>query len=314
METLSQIFILFLLLIIGYFGKKFKVISNNMNHDMSNLILYIALPAMIITSLSSYDFSRDMLIKSGKLIAISWGVYALSIGLSYVIPKLIKIDGNTRDIFQFMVVFSNVGFMGYPVVNAVFGAAGIFYTALYNLPFNILLWTFGVTVISRPMRSHGESNMLLNEKGSFDMKVFLNPGIASVFIGFAMFLTSTKLPAPVYEAFTMVGNTTTPLSMIFVGSILADMEAKQIFTNKHVFVGSMVRLILLPMIVLVILKLFHLDNIMMGIPVIITAMPVAANCAIFASKYGNDYHMGSQAVFISTLISMLTIPLIVTLL
>ena len=312
MGTLSQIFVLFLLLIIGYGAKKFKLISNNMNHDVSNLILFIALPAMMITSLSSYDFSLEMLIQSGKLLAISWCVYALSITMGIVVPKLMKIEGSAKDIFQFTVVFSNVGFMGYPVVNAVFGAEGVFYTALYNLPFNILLWTYGVMVMSRPLRRG--SKPIMNEKGSFDIKMLLNPGIVSVFIGFAMFLTSTKLPGPINDTLIMVGNTTTPLSMIFVGSILADMEAKKIFTNKHVFVGSMVRLIVLPLIVLVTLKLFQMNDMMIGIPVIITAMPAAANCAIFATKYGNDYHMGSQAVFISTLLSMISIPLIVMLL
>ena len=312
MATLNQIMVLFLLLIIGYIGKKYKVISNDMNHDVSNLILFIALPALMITSLSSYDFSRDMLLKSGKLMTISVGVYALSIALSYLIPKLLKIEGTNRDIFQFMVVFSNVGFMGYPVVNAVFGSQGIFYTALYNLPFNILLWTFGVMVMSRPMR--GKSKPKLNDRGSLDLMVLLNPGIVSVFIGFAMFLTSTKLPIQIFQALDMLGNTTTPLSMIFVGSILADMEVKKIFTNKDAFIGSTVRLIVLPLIVLIILKPFHLDKIMIGIPVIITAMPGAANCTIMAEKYGNDSRLGSQVVFISTLLSMITIPWIVSLL
>ncbi|WZL73716.1 AEC family transporter [Clostridiaceae bacterium 35-E11] len=312
METLHQIFILFLLLIMGYFSKQFKVVSNDMNHDMSNLILYITLPAMMIASLSSYEFSKEMLIKSGKLMILSWGVYALSIGFSYVVPKILGIEGSTKDIMQFMVVFSNVGFMGYPVVNAVFGEIGVFYTALYNLPFNILLWTFGVVILSRPLRKNEDPDE--NHLGRVGWKTLLNPGIVAVFIGFAMFVTSTSLPAPIFKALDLMGSTTTPLSMFFVGSILADMEAKKIFTNSHAFWGSIIRLIVLPMIVLGILKLMQLDEIMTGIPVIITAMPVAANCAIFATKYGNDYHLASQGIFISTLLSMGTIPLIVTLL
>ena len=312
METLNQIFVLFLLLLIGYVAKKYKLISNNMNHDVSNLILFIALPAMMITALSSYDFSQEMLVKSGKLIVISWCVYALSIGLAILAPKLLKIEGNDKDIFQFMVVFSNVGFMGYPVVNAVFGAEGVFYTALYNLPFNILLWTYGVMVMSRPQRRL--KNSIVDKTGSFNIKMLLNPGIISVFIGFTMFLTSTKLPVAINDTLLIVGNATTPLSMIFVGSILADMEPKQVFSNKCIFLGSIMRLIFIPLIVLVVLKLFNINDMLIGIPVIITAMPAAANSAIFAAKYGNDYHMGSQAVFISTLLSMITIPLIVMLL
>jgi hypothetical protein len=296
----------------GYFSKRFKVVSNDMNQDMSNLILYITLPAMMVASLSSYEFSKEMLIKSGKLMIISWGVYGVSIGLSYVFSKLLRVEGTTKDIIQFMMVFSNVGFMGYPVVNAVFGEIGVFYTALYNLPFNILLWTFGVVVLSRPLRK--KVNIDERHPTSVGWKTLLNPGIVAVFIGFAMFLTSTQLPLPIFKALDLMGSTTTPLSMFFVGSILADMEAKKIFTNIKVFWASVIRLVVLPLMILWILKLMNLDEIMTGIPVVITAMPVAANCAIFATKYGNDYQLASQGVFISTMFSMLTIPLIVTLL
>ena len=313
MEILNQIFVLFLLLMIGYAGKKIKLLSNQMNNDLSNFILYIALPSLMIISLSSFEYSRDMLYKSVGLIIISVVIYALSIGISYMAAGLLNMKGTTRDIFQFMVVFSNVGFMGYPVANAVYGSEGIFYAAIYNLPFNVLLWTFGIMVMSRPLRNRG-SNPLVNERGSLNLKMLLNPGITSVFIGFAMFLTSTKLPGPIHLALEMLGNTTTPLSMLFAGSILADMKAKEVFTNKHVMVGSFIKLMLLPLLVLVLLKSLATDEIMIGIPVVITAMPTATNCAIFATKYGNDYHMGSQAVFITTLLAMLTIPLIVILL
>ena len=312
MDTLSQILILFLLLIIGYISKKLRVISNDMNRDLSNFIISIALPCLIITTLSSFEFSKDMVVKSGKLFLISWGVYGLSITISYIVPKLIKAEGTSRDIFQFMVVFSNVGFMGYPVVNAVFGETGVFYTALYNLPFNMVLWSFGVAVLSRPTMK--KNKLAFDERGSIQIKQLLNPGLIAVFIGFAMFLTSTKLPIPVHKTFKMVGDVTTPMSMVFIGSILADIHIKEIFSNIRVFIVSGVRLIVLPLLVLFILKMFSLDEMMTGIPVLIAAMPVAANCAIMSTRYENDYYLASQAIFISTMLSMVTIPLIVTLL
>ncbi|MDF2545717.1 MAG: hypothetical protein K0R93_615 [Anaerosolibacter sp.] len=312
METLNQILVLFLLLIIGYICKKLRIISNDMNRDISNFITSIALPCLIIVTLSSFEFSEETLVKSGKLFMISWGVYALSIAISYIVPKLIKAEGTSRDIFQFMMVFSNVGFMGYPVVNAVFGETGVFYTALYNLPFNMVIWSFGVAVLSRP--SMKQNKLALDERGSIQIKQLINPGLIAVFIGFTMFLTSTRLPGPVHQAFKMVGDVTTPMAMVFIGSILADIHIKEIFSNTKVFIVSAVRLVVLPILVLLILKMFDLDEIMTGIPVLIAAMPVAANCAIMATRYENDYHLASQAIFISTMLSMITIPLIVTLL
>ncbi|KXG76308.1 AEC family transporter [Thermotalea metallivorans] len=312
METLNQILILFLLLIIGYMSKKFRVISNDMNHDLSSFVLNVALPALIITSLGSFEFSKEMLIKSGNLFMISWGVYALSIAVSYGIPRILKAEGTDRDIFQFMIVFSNVGFMGYPVVNAVFGEKGVFYAALYNLPFNILLWSFGVMVLSRPAMEKGKP--VLDRRGSLLIRQLFNPGLVAVFIGFAMFMMSFRLPGPIFKTLKMVGDVTTPMSMVFIGSILADIHVKEIFSNVNIFIVSAVRLVIVPMLVWLILKQFPLDEIMVGIPVVIAAMPVAANCAILATRYGNDYYLASQAVFISTMLSMITIPLIVALL
>lgn len=312
MAALNQILILFLLLLIGYGSKKFRVISNDMNRDLSSFVLNVSLPALLITALSSYVFSREMLVKSGILFAISWGVYGLSIAISYGVPKLLRAKPQEKGIYQFMVVFSNVGYMGYPVINAIFGEQGVFYAALYNLPFNILLWTFGIMILSKSPR--GAQTGPLNEKRSIGVKELLNPGIVSVFIGFAMFLMSMKLPEPIFQTLKMVGDVTTPMSMVFVGSLLADIHIGEIFSNGKVFIVSGIRLLVMPIFVLLLLKLLPLDEMMIGIPVIIAGMPAAANCAIMATRYGGDHHLASKGVFISTMLSMATIPLIVALL
>ncbi|MEW9123875.1 MAG: AEC family transporter [Thermotaleaceae bacterium] len=312
MQTLNQIFILFLLLLMGYVSKRLKIISNDMNRDLSNLVIKVALPALIISSLSSYDFEKEMLIKSGALIVISCAVYGLSIFIAAVVPKFYGVEGTTKDIFQFMTVFSNVGFMGYPIINAIYGEQGVFYTALYNLPFNAVLWTYGVMVLSRPMAA--PKQVVLDNRGSVQIKQLINPGLVSVMIGLCLFMTSTKLPGPVFSAFQAMGNTSTPLSMIFIGSILADTKVRAIFTNSKIFVASTLRLVVIPVIVMVVLRLLGFEGMMVGIPVLISAMPVAANCAIMSTTYGNDYYLASQGIFISTLLSMATIPLIAMLL
>ncbi|SHI61152.1 hypothetical protein SAMN02745975_00234 [Geosporobacter subterraneus DSM 17957] len=312
LQTLNQIFILFLLILIGYGCKKLHVISNNMNQDVSKLVTSVALPALIISSLSSYSFTREALARSGILVMISCAVYALSILIATFAPKLLKIEGSTRDIFQFITVFSNVGFMGYPVVNAIYGEQGVFYAAIYNLPFNAVLWTYGVMVLSRPLMEKNAA--ALDQRGSIDFKLLVNPGLISVFIGFGLFVTSTKLPGPIFSAFQMVGNTSTPLSMIFIGSILADTKINEIFANNKIFMAGCMRLLVIPLLVLGILKALDFQGIMAGIPVLITGMPAAANCAIMSTRYGNDYQLASQAVFVSTVLSMVTIPAIAMLL
>ncbi|AOT70047.1 AEC family transporter [Geosporobacter ferrireducens] len=312
METLNQIFILFLLIVVGYISKKLGVISNDMNRDVSSFVTSVALPALIISSLSSYSFTTEALVKSGALVLISCAVYALSICIAAFVPSVLKIEGSARDIFQFITVFSNVGFMGYPVVNAIYGEQGVFYAALYNLPFNAVLWTYGVMVLSRPLME--KKAAVLDSRGSIDLKLLINPGLISVLTGFCLFVTSTRLPGPVFSAFQMIGSTSTPLSMVFIGSILADTKIQEIFANGKIFIASSLRLLVIPLIVMGVLRALGFQGMMVGIPVLITAMPVAANCAIMSTRYGNDYHLASQSVFVSTILSMATIPAIAMLL
>lgn len=312
LETLNQIIILFSVLMVGYLCKRLKVISNDMNRDMSNLIIYVSLPALIISSLSGYDFSKQILTEISKLLIISFSVYVLSIIISYIFPRVLGVKGTTRDIFQFMIVFANVGFMGYPVVHAILGSKGVFYAAIYNMFFDVFVWTFGVMVLSRPLREGKNGN---SDAGSIiGLKQLMNPPIIAVCIGFFMFLTSTTLPNPVHKVLNILGSITTPLSMIFIGSMLADLEIRKSFTNTKMLLGSLIRLVVLPLIVLGTLKLLDFDGLMISIPVIITAMPVAASLPILAARYDNDYYLAAQSVFISTLLCIVTIPLIVSIL
>jgi hypothetical protein len=301
MAALEQVFVLFLLIVVGYVIKKMKIITNDMNRDVSNLVLYVTLPAFLITAMN-FSFSPELLEQSGKLITISFGVYALAIGISYLAPKVLGIKGRAKDIYQFVIVFANVGFMGYPVTKTIFGDIGVFYAAIYNLPFNLLVWTIGIYFLTRR-----------NEEGnkSFNLKSFLNPGLVAITTGFLLFLFSVELPYFIYKPLSMLGDATTPLSMIFIGSMLADVKATEIFSDRKAFMLSVVRLLILPFIVMIILKGLGLGYYLVGIPVVITAMPAATNAAIMASKFGSDYHFASKVIFISTLISIFTIPIVV---
>lgn len=307
MVVLEQVVVLFLLIIIGYVIKKLRIISNDMNRDISNLVMKVTLPAFIIKAMN-FSFAPDVLVKSGKLIIISMFVYAFAIIFSFFITKVMKSKGKERDIYQYMIVFSNVGYMGYPVVKALKGDVGVFYAALYNLPFNILLWTLGVYFFTR-----NNSEGIENKTGyrGMNIKKFMNPGLAAIIVGFILFLFSIELPYTIYRTLELIGGLTTPLAMLFIGSILADVKTSEIFTQKGVFVICIIRLLILPILVILILKLIGFRDYLLAIPVIITGMPAAANAAIMASRYNNDYHLASKIVFLSTFFSVFSIPLIV---
>lgn len=298
-NVFNQILILFLILLVGIIAKKARAVGDNFDRNLVDFIMNIALPALIISSMN-YKFSTDMLLKSGKLLFICVILYTLSIIIAFVVPKLLKAGEPEKNVYQFMMIFSNVGFMGYPVIDAIYGQQGVFYTAIYNLPFNLLLWTIGVIIMSSG-----------KEGRRITLKSLVNPGMSAVLIGFIIFIFSIKIPGPIASTIEMIGSMTTPLSMLLVGFILADSSLKRAFSSPVVFLVSFIRLIAMPLMFYIMLKPFINDPMILGIPVVIAAMPAAANTAIFAGKYDGDVYTASQSIFISTLLSIITIPLIV---
>jgi hypothetical protein len=234
------------------------------------------------------------------LIVISVGTIIFSFIVAIITVKLLKVDPLSRNIYQFGIMFSNFAFMGYPVVEALFGEQGILYASLFSIPIYFLFNSLGIMIIKR-----GKAKYI-----NMDLKNIVNPPFMAVIIGFCIFIFSLKIPKPVAMSINMLASTTTPLSMILAGLILANAKFSELFNNYQVYVVTSIRLILLPVSLLFFLKAFDLNLMMTGIPVVITAMPIAANASILAEKYDGNSYLGAQCVFISTLLSVLTIPII----
>jgi len=307
MTVATQVIVLFLLIVVGVFARKTNIVTEKMNNEIGSLIMKITLPAFIITSMS-YEFSYETLMESMNLIVISFAVYAVAIAISFLMVKIMKTDIKKADVYQYVITFSNTGYMGYPVVAIVFGELGVFYAAIYNLSFNILIWTYGVYL----MRRHHED--VAKPSPAQRLKEVANPGLVAVIIGFGLFLTSTRLPEPIFKAMELIGGTTTPLSMMFIGFLLSELKFKELFNSIQDFIVIAVRLLLMPILVYIVLKSIGLTGMTLGIPVLITAMPAAANSAVFSSLYHNNSVLASKLIFISTLFSVMTIPLFIVLL
>lgn len=298
-NVLNQVIVLFLIMVVGYIARKRNIINTPTNKGLSELLLRITLPAMIIVSFN-YTYSKEMLVKAGILFGISLVIHVSLVFISKLLYY--KFPENVNGVLRFITVFSNCGFMGYPVVSSVYGKVGIFYTAIFNIPFNILMYTLGV--------------MLFTQKKGFKSlgKEILSPTLISIFIGLLIFVLSIKLPYPIFRTLDLIGSTTTPISMIVVGSMIAEIDIKNVFVGIEIYYGALIRLIVTPLLVLIILRLCGARGMNLGIPVLITAMPAAANTAIMAEKYNADSMLASRFVFITTIFSTLTIPLIILLL
>ncbi|WP_425447999.1 AEC family transporter [Dethiothermospora halolimnae] len=299
-EVLNQAMVLFILLIVGFIIKKLKILTDEFNKGLSNLLINVTLPALIITSMN-YKFSKEMFDNSILILIIGIITYIYMIIISKIFTKAFHTEEPQRGVYKFLVLFSNTGFMGYPILNSIYGEIGIFYGAIFNLLFNIMIWTVGVSFVNQ-------------EDKKISLRSLINPGIVSVIIGFSLFIFSIKLPNLLYTSLKSLGSTTTPLAMILVGSLLADAKFSDIFKNYRLFIITAIRLFIIPISLIFVLSLFNLPEIVIGVIVIVNAMPAAANAAIFSRKFESDYRLASQGVFLTTLLSIGTIPVILLLL
>jgi len=295
--VINQVVILFLIMGIGVILRKKGLLKDEAKKGFTDLILNITLPCMIISSFNQ-KFSTNMLFNAATILIISIGTHIAS----YSIGKILyfKSSDDKKNILRYLTVFSNAAFMGYPILEALYGKIGIFYASIYCIPVRIFMWTLGVMLFTK-------------KKGTnYFKQVFLNPGIIAVGIGIIPFLLSVEFPVVINKTLTMMGNMTTPLSMLIVGAMLADADIKGIFAGE-VFYASFVRLIMIPMVTLIVLKSIGISGEVLGTAIVLTAMPAGTFTAILAGKFHANEIFASNCVFVSTVLSIITIPLIILL-
>jgi len=295
-QLVNQVIVLFIIMSVGFYAKKKKYLNNAVDTGMSELLINITLPFMIVTSFN-IKYEAAMISNAQKILIYSFLIHISIIFISKML--FFKLPKNKQQVFRFITIFSNVGFMGYPVLESIYGGVGVFYAAIFNIPFNLLVWTVGVMLYT------GEKDF------KSIRKAMANPALIAVFIGLILFVFSIRLPLPIETSLKLVGATTTPLSMLVVGSMLAEMKIQDIFSDFSIYYATLVRLLIVPMIVYAVLKLIKADEMLLNICVILQAMPAAVSAAIIAEKYGGDSLLASKCIFITTIVSGITIPIVI---
>lgn len=293
--AINQIFILFLIMFIGVFAKRKKVITGDTEKSISSIIIKIAMPAMVLSS-SSIAYQSDIVPNMLSILLVTIVSYFIIIGFAMLSSSLFKFEKKTANVYNSLLVFANVGFMGYPVARALFGEIGVFYTSVVNLVFTSMVWTYGI--------------LLYNSKGKLNFKSLVNIGTLSSVIGILLFLLQVRMPAPILAALDLTGEITTPLSMLLIGALIAEINVKALFSDWRVYCISFVKLLLIPLVTALILKAFGLNEMVLSLCVVMAAMPSAATNAIFAKEFDVNPTFASVGVFITTLLCIGTLPLI----
>jgi hypothetical protein len=300
-----QTAILFAFMAVGFACARLGILNPERERGISALLVKVTLPCLIFASMVR-PFETELLPRVLSLIGISFALYAVCIGLAIVASRLMGGKPARRGVYRYGMIFSNAGFMGFPVLESLFGAQSVFYAAVYNIAFQVLAFSVGMLILGWNSRRIGRERIL---------RLLVNPNIISALAGLAFFLLRLGLPGPVREAVSRIGDMTTPLSMIFIGSLLSRASYGSLLRDPRIWFVSLFRLLAVPLLAYATLKSLLRDpGFPLHVPVMIAAMPAAANTAILAEECGADAEAASMLVTLSTLISLASIPVLARLL
>jgi len=314
---LTQMAILFILMAIGFIVGKAKILTREANKMLSQIVLFIALPCTIFTS----AFENEMTITLGDTL-----FYMLMVLLTFAIAFLIAIpvihilggEKFNKGVLVVVAVFSNCAYMGFPVINAIFGISSVYYVALFSIPFNLLIFSLGIYLISQKKPTENDQAEESSDtddgnkpRGGFNPKYLLNPVLLSIFIAVPLAITGVRPPYIVTEVFRITGSITTPGAMLVIGSTLALVPIKSVFAEWRIIPATLLKLIVIPLVTWLVLRQIISNELMLGVLVVISAMPTAATASMIAIEYNGNERIASAGVFLTTLLCGITVPLIV---
>lgn len=285
---------LFLLTGIGIVIRKSKLLPENAQGMLTDLILYVILPCNIALSFR-IELNRELLENLGIGFLVAWIVQAVAWTLSRILYN--KYPEPMKRVLQYATVCSNGGFMGNPIAESVFGATGLMYASVFLIPQRIVMWSAGVTLFTEAP-----------DKKTLVKKVLTHPCIIAVFVGLIFMIFDPPLPEFVEKTASSLGSCTTPLSMLMVGMILADVTDIRSVFSWDVIRYTVIRLVLLPGIIFIGCRMAGIDRLVTGVGVLMTAMPAACMTTILATKYHGDSMFASKCVVFSTAMTLVSLP------
>lgn len=303
----GKYFVLFAILFTGWFLRKINFIDDKMNHSINKLIVYFAYPCLIVHNIGSINMSGEIIVSFMVTFVISLACFYIYGLIAFGYAKLRKFPQNESNILEFAAIMPNNGFMGFPVALIFFGEMGMLLMLAHNAAMNFAIFTYGIKLLRR--NREGTRKATPGRFFKAVIKLLMNPNIMALIIGFILSLLGGILPDVVDEYLVYIGNISTPMAMIFIGSTLTVYNFGDIIKSRVIIEASIVKLLILPVITGLMVYLLPVAPIIKSIVVLGISFPTAATVSMLAEQEGYDPGPASKTLFLSTVASIATVPL-----
>ena len=297
MQNLEVMVMLFTMVILGYAACKLGYMGDKFDKKLSSIVVDITCPLLVLSSVMGDEMPDRSLIL--PLVGVGFLTYIILLVFGFWVPRFISKNHDDQGMIGFSLMFANVGFIGYPIVASIFGPKAVFYAALLNVPNTFFIFTAGVMLVK------GEYSIR-----QFNPKVLLSPALIGAFIAALLVAFGVHTPEMIARPITMVGNITVPAALMIIGSSMARLPLREIIGFGKVYATSFLRLVIVPLSVYFLFRLCGVNTLINNINTVVIAMPVASFGTMFCMKYGRNPSLMTEATFITTLFSIITIPLI----
>ena len=357
MVMLQQMIVMFLMMAVGYLCYRKQILTEEVSRKVSAIVVKVANPCMILSSaLTDQQMQGKELVQTLAIVVM---MYVFLLVMAQLLPRILCIQKESRGAYAAMTVFANIGFMGFPVLAAMYGNGALLYGAVFQIPFNILIYTYGVAVLTRKPGAcvktepgvnaevdvkaepdvksepngktgerqdaqgitaavNGKSENIENgseKQGKLQgtveiVKKIFNIGVIACIAAMLLYFLQTPVPSFLQAFITNLGNLTAPLSMMIIGASLAQMPLKELFLDKKLLLFSLVKLLLLPAVWMIMVNRVAEQEILRGVCLVMMATPAGSMTAMLAQQYGGDYETASRGVALTTVLSVITMPLL----
>ena len=303
--VIQQMLVLLVMMLIGYIVFRIKWLDANACGKMSKIVVNVLNPCLMINGVlgKAVNLKGDMLFQTLVLVVVYYGALIL---LSIPVASILRVKNKHYNLYRLMLIFSNVGFMGIPVVTSIYGKEAMLLIAFYNLGYNLLLYTYGIYLAS----TGGEPGEKTETAKGAGWKKLLNLGVASCLISIIIFLSGVTMPDSVCTFFDYVGNAAVPLSMILIGASVAQGGKKEFFLDRKMYVFMAVKMLAIPVAAALLMRLLPWPAMVEGVFILMLAMPVGSIVVMLAAESGADEIECTKGSILTTLLSVLTIPIV----